>query len=120
MENGTFFATTPTTRDEAFAVAFPQARQIIRGEGYFSGNDSTLFEKWIEETVIPALKRAPATLSSELTACLQPRSMAGVTLGAATLDFFNGLLPHYPENLAQVVAALIIVTAYELRSRNII
>lgn len=120
MVTGSFFATTPVDRNEIFNAAFPQARQLIGGGGYLSGDDRSLFQKWIDDTVVPAMMRAPENLKAELNACLQPRAVAGITLGSATLDFFNGLLPYYPEGMAQVVASLIVVAAYELRDRNII
>lgn len=114
----TFFPNVPPDPAAAFEAAFPQARQLIATGGFHSADDRSLFERWIEDKVEPALNKANVQLKKELVASLEPRSAAGLALSAMILDFFNGLLPFYPPSLAQVVAALIVVAAYELRKRG--
>ena len=111
---------SPTDHNDVWQTAFPQARQLIVEDGFQSESDKNVFKNWINENVIPAFSKATDEVKESLRYCLEPRGRTELIMFSAGMNFICGFLPQYPSGMAPAVAALIVLTAFELRDRDVI
>lgn len=110
----------PLDREALMKAAFPQTRKLIADDTYKSESDENVFKRWYREIVVPAMGMATEEVKESLRYCLETRGKIELTALAAGTNFLCGFLPNYPGGLVPAVAALIVLTAYELKDNDLI